>query len=173
MSEIDTYRHQCVGIVGCPSRFEIVQGRAHRDIPVYRIDEDAPDTLSFRAKAGDLLLGGGAGESAALRISIPEALWFYTRDDWDEWKAIDEIVHAYWTMNDAFVYCDGYYQRGWNPGTVRIENWLAAHILAFLLHEYPIDYRHHVGQRALEQDGSICRLPREDELQMLHGKDER
>ncbi|MGI8687228.1 MAG: hypothetical protein ACR2M3_01495 [Thermomicrobiales bacterium] len=74
-------------------------------------------------------------------------------------------------MNDAFVFCDGYHQSGWNPGADMIEHWLAQHILAFLSREYPTDYRLYVGPRALEQDGSICGLPTEDERRMLHGKD--
>jgi hypothetical protein len=76
MSEVDGYRHRCIGMVRCPSRFAIVRQRTHQEIPIYRIDDDASDATSFRAKAGDILLGGGTGESAALRISIPEAFWF-------------------------------------------------------------------------------------------------
>lgn len=170
MSEIDVYRHLCIGIVRCPSRFEVVRGRMHRLIPIYRLDEDAMDASSFRAKAGDILLGGGTGESAALRVSIPEAFRFYTDYDSDDGWPIDTIVYPYWTMSDAFVFCDGYHQLGWNPGDDQIEHWLAEHLLAFLLREFPVDYRRYSGPYALERDGSICRLPTDDEFRGFMGK---
>ena len=82
MSVIDAYQHVCIGIVQCPATYTIVFGNTtHRNIPIYRIDEDVPHGAAWQAKAGDILLGGGSGESAALRIAIPEAIWFFTDDD--------------------------------------------------------------------------------------------
>ena len=41
MSVIDSYQHTCIGIVQCPSTYAIVPGNnTHRNIPIYRIDED-------------------------------------------------------------------------------------------------------------------------------------
>ena len=75
MSEIDQYKHECIGIIVCPSTYPVVGGREHRNIPLYRIDEAAEE---WDAKSGDLLLGGGSGEFEALRISMPEP-WCSTR----------------------------------------------------------------------------------------------
>jgi hypothetical protein len=156
MSEIDQYKHQCLGLVTCPSTYEIVyRNNSHRLIPIYRIDETAEE---WHAKPGDLLLGGGSGESAALRISIPEALQFYTDAVRNEFDSLDELFHAYWNPNQAFVFCEGYAKLGWHPN-YPINVWLTEHILAFLLREYPEVYRKYSGPDLLEQDGSICRLP--------------
>jgi hypothetical protein len=122
---------------------------ANRLIPVYRLDEDAHDATDFR---------GGSGESAALRVAIPEAFWFYTHDDWEDWTQQTEIVVAFWTMTEAFIFGEGYQKLGWTPA-IAIEHWLAEHILAFLLRSYAADYRQYVGPIALAQDGLICRLP--------------
>ena len=82
MAVIDSYQHTCIGIVQCPLTYAIVPGNStHRNIPSYRVDADVPDDAHWQAKAGDLLLGGGSGESAALRISIPEAIRFFTDED--------------------------------------------------------------------------------------------
>ncbi len=162
MSAIDAYRHTCLGIVVCPSTFPIVYGNdAHRTIPIYRLDEDALAETSFQGKAGDILLGGGTGESAALRISMPEAFLFYTHDDWNGWATFSEVVKAYWTMTDAYVFGEGYRKLGWSP-VKQIESWLAEHILAFLAQHYPADYQRHLGTVPLAENGSICRLPTEE-----------
>jgi hypothetical protein len=179
MSEIDSYRHECIGIVICPSSYVIVYGSnpppgAPTPIRLYRIDEDTTDDDSFQAKRGDLLLGGGRGESPAFRISIPEAIHFFTEDDYlysrpeldSRFPTIQALwdwhFHAYWTMNDAFVFCEGYAKLGWTPD-IPIETWLAEHILAFVSREYPAVYGPFRGAAPLERDGSICRLPTPEE----------
>ena len=165
MSEIDGYKHKCIGIVVCPSSYAIVGGRSHHNIPLYLLEEDVLDADLGQAKRGDLLLGGGSGESAALRISMPEALYFYTRDDWADWNSHDEIYRACWTMNDAYIFGEGYAKLGWTPAKL-IEDWLAEHILAFVLHEYPERWGMLRGPVALQQDGSICRLPTAEEVEI-------
>jgi hypothetical protein len=132
----------CLGILTCPSDYAIVPGRQHRNLPLYRLEEDAlagDMAASWRAKRGDLLLGGGAGESAALRISIPEAIYFFTVDDWDAFVTYDQIYHAYWSANEAYVFCNGYQKSGWTPAQV-VEVWLVEHILAFVRREYASRY---------------------------------
>jgi hypothetical protein len=60
------------------------------------LDEDALQEYdTWQAKTGDLLLGGGSGESAALRISLPEAFFFFTHDAWTEFDSYDEVYRAY------------------------------------------------------------------------------
>jgi hypothetical protein len=156
MSEIDQYQHQCIGIVACPSTYEIVAGNQHhRDVPLYRVDESAAE---WNAKQGDLLLGGGSGESHALRISMPEAILFLTQADWERYKSLAEIYKAYWSMTDAFIFGEGYRKVGWSPQQP-IELWLVEHIIAFMLQEYPEIYSQYCGDRAIKQNGLICRLP--------------
>ena len=165
MSDIDGYRHRCIGIVNCPSRFPIVHWRPHRLVPLYRLDQDAFAAYSFRAKQGDVLLGGGGGESPALRLAIPEAFYCYTHPGWVDFDSLDEIVKAYWPMTYAFIFGDGYYQLGWRPSE-SIEDWLTGHILSYLVKTYPADFGHLIGTEQLVEDGSICRLPQEEELDL-------
>ena len=166
MSEIDSYKHAVIGIVECPSTFEIVAGNnRHRLIPLYRLDEDAFDGDTIQGKQGDLLLGGGSGESAALRISIPEMIYFLTRDEWDEYEEPEELYLALWSLNDAYIFGDGYTKLGWTP-KVSIDVWLAEQIIDFVLEEYPHDYGQFYGGEKLEHfeyKNTICRLPTEEE----------
>jgi hypothetical protein len=156
MSEIDAYKHRCIGIVVCPSTYEIVGGNdKHRNIPLYRLEESAPE---WNAKAGDLLLGGGSGESQALRISIPEAVAWATREDDGNPLPPDGVCRAYWSMTRAFVFGEGYAKIGWHPRQP-IEGWLAEHIVSFILRAYPGTYGAGRGPGPLKKDGSICREP--------------
>jgi len=163
MSEIDSYQHVCLGIVTCPSSYPVVPSNDyHRLIPLYRLDEDARDAASFQAKHGDVLLGGGSGESAALRVSLPGAFLFFTDDAEETVASRDELYRAYWRMTDAYVFGDGYHQLGWTPPD-DLETWLVAHVLSFLVARYPQAYRVYCGSRPLSQDGTICRMPTLDE----------
>jgi hypothetical protein len=179
MSEIDSYQHECIGIVDCPTSYKVVYGSnpppgIPTPIPLYRIDEDTTAGDSFQAKRGDLLLGGGRGESPAFRISIPEAIHFFTEDDYfDAHPELDALFstnqalrdwhfRAYWTLTQAFVFGEGYAKLGWTPDEP-IETWLTEHILAFVLREYPAVYGAVQGSAPLERAGSICRLPTPEE----------
>ena len=168
MSAIDTVAHRCIGIIACPSRYPLVyRNNTHRLVPIYRLDEDV-DALetAFQGKRGDILLGGGHGESAALRISIPEAFYFYTHADWEllpgaaAWTPVS-LATAYWSMTQAYVFGDGYHAVGWTPAK-DIEVWLTGHVLSFLARHYPADYTSYLGEEPLAEDGSICRLPAGD-----------
>ncbi len=160
MSEIDSYKRELIGIVNCPSAHEIMHGNpSQRDIPLYRLDEDAHDGcggLTWGARRGDLLLGGGSGESAALRISIPEAFDFSMRTNDGGTGACRDACHAYWSQRQAEAFCDGYAKLGWAPPG-RIEVWLVEHILAFIVREYPGVYGGYPGSSLSKADGSICR----------------
>jgi hypothetical protein len=165
MSVIDAYQHVCIGIVLCPATYAIVFGNTtQRNIPIYRIDEEVPHGADWQAKAGDILLGGGSGESAALRIAIPEAFWFFTDEDAphvDDWNALWQV---YWSPTEAYVFGEGYAKLGWQP-TIPIEHWLVEHIIAFLLQCYPEDYAMYRGAARLGQSGVICRAPSAEEKQ--------
>lgn len=191
MSAIDCYDHTCLGVVPCPSPYEIIylRGEEWRGTPtpvmVYRLDQDVPgNETDFDGKRGDILLGGGSGEAPAMRISMPEAFWFSIgifvdgKDEiWDGWNTYEEIMEAYWSNTDAFKFGAGYALLGWNPDTNgQIEFWLMEHVLAFLVREYPDEYAQYVGLKALEQDGSICqRLSPEEQafFDQLHEERER
>jgi hypothetical protein len=169
MSEIDSYRNRCIGIVTCPSRFPLIPGR-ERDgeeqpgIPLYRLDEDALDANSFRGKRGDVLMGGGSGEHPALRIAIPEAFYCFTHPDWVAFDTMAEIVLAFWSMTYAYLFGDGYQRIGWTPDK-QIEHWLVEHILSYLVATYPDTYSPLLGPEPLGEDGSICRQPTAAEAQ--------
>jgi hypothetical protein len=172
MSAIDRYAHRCLGIIACPSRYPIMSGNdAQRLVPIYRLDQDVDvQERSFQGKRGDVLIGGGSGESAALRISMPDAFYFYTHEDWERFSGSGTwtpttIATAYWSMTQAYVFGDGYHAVGWTP-TKRIEVWLTEHTLSFLAQHYPSDYAHDIGAEPLGEDGSICRLPTADEARL-------
>jgi hypothetical protein len=171
MSEIDSYKHKCIGIAHCPSSYW--PPGFHQIVPLYLLEQDAFDS-EFPAKKGDLLLGGGSGESPALWISMPEALIFFTREDWEEHISVenfetlgdlhDSIYRAYWSMTSAFIFGDGYAKLGWDPRNMDIEIWLVHHILAFVLRNYGELWGHLRGSDELAADGSICRLPTQEEI---------
>jgi hypothetical protein len=100
-----------------------------------------------------------------LRISIPEAIRFFTQINWDEFQSRDEFYKAYWSLNDAYVFCEGYSKLGWTPDD-DIESWLAEYIIAFVLREYPREFDISQCMLNLEKDGSICRLPTDLEKKM-------
>ena len=65
-------------IYWCPSSHDFVYDNKKRQIGIYELLEDVPaDEDSFDGKAGDILVGGGIGEAAALRISYPDAFDFF------------------------------------------------------------------------------------------------
>lgn len=152
MSRIDGYQHRVLGTVTCPATHPLMYGNdTQRKVVLYYLLEDVPaDETAFQGKAGDVLLGGGVGEAAALRISIPNAFTFFTKNQF-----VGDYAKAYWSPNKAFVFCEGYAKLGWTP-SVEIEDWLTQHVLAFLLKEYPELFTQHAGNQPLLLDGSIC-----------------
>jgi hypothetical protein len=169
LSEIDSFQHKCIGMVSCPSSFLPSSYWRHpeRVIPVYRLDEDALDATSLSAKQGDLLLGGGSGECPALRISLPEAFYLLGREADPAQYNHEKPWHAYWSIDDAFVFGDGYVRLGWQPLGQPMELWLTAHIVAFVLREYPEAYGDWKDSSQVELIGAICRRPTAEELAEL------
>ena len=165
MSAIDGYAHRCLGVLTCPARYPLVYYTARfQMVPIYRLDEDVEaQERSFQGKRGDILIGGGHGECAVLRISIPKAFYFYTHADWERFPGAEAwtptgLATAYWSMTNAYVFGAGYHEVGWTPAQ-RIEQWLTEHVLRFLVLRYPSEYACIVGTEALTEDGSIGRLP--------------
>src|SRR5687767_8828350 len=146
MSAIDCFKHECIGMVQCPSSYWLrywaeVNNRDIKpdevyEIPLYLLQEDALDEDDFEEKNGDLLLGGGSGETPALWIAMPEALLLFTREDWEdffpEWwidygtvgKFHDSLYRHHWGTHHTFMFGEVYVKLGWNPAKQEIELWL-------------------------------------------------
>ena len=169
MSAIDAYKRTLLGVAHCPSRFELVyQNDSHRDVPLYRLDQDVEAGNSdFDGNAGDLLLGGGGGESAAFRVSMPEAIRLFTSstEDLSFTRHPERYYRAFWTFSDAFVFGDGYERLGWKPRT-DLASWLAENIVAFVLREYPATYAAAAGPEALVVDGRLLRVPSAEDVRL-------
>ncbi len=173
MSAIDQYDYTALGVIECPTTYNLFNWREPSvglHVAIYRLDMDIPpDERGFRGKRGDILLGGGDGEAFALHIHMPESLRAWT--DSDIYPPTDhnrfDFAKAFWEPNEAFILCEGYLKLGWTPDTI-IEHWLMEHTFAFLVREYPDDYARYVGSNSIGegQDGSICRrlTPEEDRV---------
>jgi hypothetical protein len=178
MSSIDAYKYKLLGMVRCPSSFELVYA-SERDkkqdqwIPLYKLLEDIPQSESdFQGKKVDLILGGGGGEIDSLRIKMPEAIAFWTKHSSAKDKKFisvfgfnESLVKAFWSMNMAFYLCEGFKKIGWD-GKLPIEIWIMENIIAFIIKEYKDGYKDFIGPDLKMPDSvsNIIRLPNSDEL---------
>jgi len=136
MSAIDQYKHRHLGFIECPSTFDIMRHNSTRKIAIYELLENIPnDEKDFDGKVGDILLGGGSGEAAAFRISIPQAMLFFFRDDWDDFEDREDLYKSFWTPTESYIFCDGYSKLGWVPDS-EIEFWLAENLCNTLLDRF-------------------------------------
>jgi hypothetical protein len=155
MSTIDTFKHKALGCIECPSDYPIMSHNDEsRTITIYRIDEDVtgPD---FVAKAGDILVGGGSGEASAFRISIPEAIIYYTTEQMED-STIYDVVKPFWSPNETFASGNGYVKLGWKAKTELFEDWLAQHTLSFLVNNFE-DYKKMAGSTPFDYNGSVAK----------------
>ena len=133
MSAIDQYQHRHLGFIECPSTFDIVLNNPTRKIAIYELLENIPiDESNFDGKIGDIILGGGGGEAPAFRISMPETIYFFTKDDWDEFDTYTDLFKAFWTPTQSYKLCEGFSKVGWIPNSP-IEFWLAKNICLTLI----------------------------------------
>jgi hypothetical protein len=133
VSTIDQYEHELLTFIECPSEFDFIGSSATRQIAIYRLGQDIPDDeTDFDGKRGDILVGGGSGEAESLRISYPEADYFFTLDDWDEFEDYDELFKTFWSPSFAYKMGDGFRKQGWSPNT-NLELWLAKTVIDMLL----------------------------------------
>lgn len=160
MSQIDVYRHECLGMI----RNGTYLDKKQCWIPIYRLKEDGKE---FKAKAGDILVGGGSGECAAFRINMPENLLWWSKDD-DE-VVTDNDTEAFWSPTNAYEFGLGYALEGWGKDSRDMESFIVHHVLAFIIREYSKDYVDSIGSEPLRQDGSICRLPTPEEKKIYDG----
>ncbi|MBF0314876.1 MAG: hypothetical protein HQK52_15750 [Oligoflexia bacterium] len=158
MSEIDSFNHKCIGFIKCDfdRLFLPCADGKETAIPIYILKED----VEFGLK-GDIVVGDGDGGVPMLRISTEKAIKLFT-SDWDDFNDFKEIYQTYWSANATYVLCDGFKRLGWSPDFT-IEKWITHHVISFLKKEYFDDYKEHFGKEELLCDGSICRLPMDDE----------
>ena len=136
MSTIDQYKHRHLGFIECPSTFDFVFKNSNRKIAVYELVENIPANESdFDGKTGDIILGGGSGEAPAFRISIPEALNFFTKDNWDDFETPSDLFKAFWTPTESYKLCEGFSKLSWTPNSP-IEYWLAENICFNLIDNF-------------------------------------
>ncbi|MGZ3756717.1 MAG: hypothetical protein ACXVAY_03950 [Mucilaginibacter sp.] len=135
MSAIDQYKHKLLGFIECPSSFDIVPYNSTRKAAVYELLENIPDDeKDFDGKVGDILLGGGSGEVAALRISIPQAMVYFF-DDWVDFEDLENPYKAFWSPTESYVFGDGYSKLGWNPDYA-IDDWVAKNLCIVLIERF-------------------------------------
>lgn len=152
MSTIDTVWNELIGEIS--------------GISIYRLKEDVPlRFIDLDGKKGDILLGGGSGEAAAMRISMPEAITFYTHDYLSNDLTLEDIVKPFWSTGNTYDFHKTYMKKGYRPSTgPAIESWLAEHIVAYVLKNFPEDYSKYVGKEKLMYNGKIVDPPDPDML---------
>jgi len=130
MSAIDQYKHRHLGFIECPSTFDFVYKNPTRKIAIYELLENIPiDEKDFDGKNGDIILGGGSGEVPAFRISIPETLYLFTKEDFD---THEDLFKAFWTPTQSYKFCEGFSKLGWTTNS-QIEFWLAENTILLLI----------------------------------------
>ena len=125
MAQIDTYKYSLLGFVECPSSHDFVYMSNTRQIPVYRLEEDAED---FDAKKGDILLGGGRGEAQILRIAMPEMI-HRMNDEVEKVETPESIICPIWTPTFSYLIGEGFTKIGWKPEEKELEVWLAEKVM--------------------------------------------
>lgn len=147
MSAIDSYKHELLGFITCPSTYDFVPFSRTRKIAIYKLLQLIPeDENSFTGLPGDILVGGGRGEAPAFRISNPKAFDFFAKEDPEnvEFDTRDELYKAFWEPTTAFIFCEGYLKLGWKPSH-DIESWLAENVCQILIDSFDefAKYREH------------------------------
>ena len=138
MSAIDAYKHKVLGFIECPSTNSFVDfNEDTRKIGLYELLENIPaDEKSFDGKVGDILVGGGSGETPAFRISNPIAFQFFTFDENAfcdlKFDNLNDIYKAFWTPTKSYIFCEGFLKLGWTVST-DIEMWLAENVCKLLI----------------------------------------
>jgi hypothetical protein len=139
MSAIDSIWHELIGQLD--------------DVPIYRLLETPEKGYGEfgDARKGDILLGGGSGETPALRISMPEALEVYTAHDigkriYTEGHRYDNEVQEFWGLNHGYDRINRYKKLGYRPKIDGwIESWLACQILHWVTQREQERYKKYMG----------------------------
>lgn len=135
MASIDQYKHRLLGFINCPSDYEIAYKSATRDIAVYELMQNIPDSeKDFDGKSGDILVGGGSGEAPAFRITIPHAMDHLILGKKVDFHEYDQLFKAFWTPTESYKLCHGFRMSGWNAEQP-IELWLTENVCMTLINE--------------------------------------
>ncbi|MBF0366701.1 MAG: hypothetical protein HQK50_14100 [Oligoflexia bacterium] len=159
MSEIDGCKHKCIGLIKCDFDRAYFPNPAHKEtmIPIYKLME-----ASDFGENGDIIIGDGSGGVPMFRLSTSKIIRFISSSDFNV-DDTEDMFKTYWSATAAYVLCDGFKKFGWDYRVINIEMWISTHIVAFLKREYFEDYKDHFGDEKLDYDGSICRIPNDDE----------
>jgi len=173
MSAIDQYLYTCLGAIDCPISYELLMGyRGIVHIAIYILEQDIPEyETSFQGKQGDILVGGGSGETPALRIKMPDAIrWVTDFEQFDkEYQSGRKGLYtAYWSCTQAFMIGSGFVKLGWNPEEIDIENWIMNHVVSFLVQNYKERFSEFIGTEPLDYDGSICHMLTDEEDKIVN-----
>ncbi len=167
MSAIDQYFFTCIAIIDLPLTYLPLAEDEDFDwmyVAVYRLEQDIPeDEDEFQGKTGDILVGGGSGEAAAMRILMPEAIVettdfdrFYDDEEYSNrldgvtYPGLYDIYQFFWDPEDGYKLGSGYVTLGWDPDGLNLGLWLTQHIVSFVLKHYPQDYAHLKGDDELD-----------------------
>lgn len=135
MSTIDTYKHNLLGFIHCPSKYDFIYNNPTRKIAIYELLEDIPnDEQELDGKKGDIILGGGKGEAPAMRISIPESLHFFATEDYDNIGG-NNLFKTFWTPTQSYILCEGFSKLEWKVNTA-IEFWLTENLCLLLIETF-------------------------------------
>ena len=137
MSAIDCYRHNRLGFIECPSSYDFVYASKTRLFAIYELLDNIPQhEEDFDGKSGDILVGGGGGEAAALRISNPLAFQFSSYDDDKfadlEFDNLEAIFKPFWTPTQSYMFGEGFLKLGWTPDKP-LEMWLTENVCKLLI----------------------------------------
>ena len=133
MSSIDQYKHRHLGFIECLSTNDFVWNNPIRKIALYELQQDIPNSeKDFDGKVGDIILGGGSGEAPAFRISIPEAITFFTTHANKDLENLEKLYKAFWTPTQSYIFYEGFTKAGWRPN-IDIECWLADNLCLLLV----------------------------------------
>jgi hypothetical protein len=130
-------------------------GRIFDRLPVYELLQDVADEKSLSGRAGDIIIGGGSGETNALRFAIPEIFHHFTNGPDCVGEGREPPIISHWSENEAFIFCQGFENLGWDVERQDLKIWLAEHLMAFLVRISPNQYAPLVGEFPPELNGSI------------------
>ena len=122
----------------CPSDYELIEGSISSKIPIYILEEDIPPTdKKFDGKAGDVIVGGGAGMEEAMRISIPEAVNYLKIDGSVFFQSPVTIFRSYWGSNFMLRLANGFTKVGLDFDKSSVEMWILWQVIGWLKDEHP------------------------------------
>jgi len=132
MASIDQYKHELLDFIECPSDYSLVLGNPTRQIAIYRLLEDVPDSESaFKGRVNDILIGGGSGEVPSLRVS-QKGIKFFVDEEFDDFDSRKDLLESHWTPTFCFKLGNGFMKLGWSVEE-QLEFWVAERVIKQLI----------------------------------------